>query len=125
MDTSVIYTPDSMAETVTQNGNERIRIAIHVQAEVVPEKEAIQKASHWLLMNAGNLLRADNPELVLGNPLKWRLDVWLSTPALNPPRVGPSDRLGQIYIDASTGDVITSDSLIEELTTAADAIATN
>ena len=125
MATPVIYTTDSKIDTVEQNGNERLRIAIHVQAEVVPEKEAIKKASSWLLMNAGNLLRADNPELILGDPLKWRLDVWLSTPALNPPRVGTSGRIGHVYVDASTGEVLTTDSLIDDLKAAADALVAN
>jgi len=106
MTSSVIYKTNSVTDASEQNDNERLRIAIHVQAEVISEKEAIKKASSWLLMNAGNLLRADNPQLILGEPLKWRLDVWLSTPALNPPREGISGRIGQVCVDASTGEVL-------------------
>lgn len=122
MTSSIIYRTNSAADTSEQNDNERLRIAIHVQAEIISEKEAIKKASSWLLMNVGNLLRADNPELILGEPLMWRLDVWLSTPALSPPRENISGRIGQICVDASTGEVFITDSLINELKAAADAL---
>jgi len=129
MTTPVILTTESSKDAGDSAGNQRLRIAIHVEADVVPEKEAIKKASSWLLMNAGNLLRADSPELILDTPLKWRLDVWLATPALSPsstpPRVGVTGRIGQIYIDATTGEVLVTDSLIEDLKAAADALTTS
>ena len=125
MATPVILSTKSTTNSIEQNGNQRLHIAVHVQAGVVPVKEAAKNASTWLLMNAGNLLRADNPELILDEPLKWRFDVWLSTPALNPPRMGVSGRIGQISVNAETGEVLTTGSLIDELQAAADAFIAN
>ena len=121
----VVLTTESTHNIKEQNGHQRLHIDIHIQADVVPAKEAIQRASTWLMMNAGNLLRADNPELIVSESLQWRLDVWLAVPALNPPRVGLTGRIGQIYVDAETGEVLAEDSLVDKLKAAADAFTAN
>jgi hypothetical protein len=57
-----------------------VQINVFVQAEVIAAEAAHRRANVWLLEHAGNLLRAESPELVLGEPLTWRVDVMLTSP---------------------------------------------
>jgi hypothetical protein len=63
-----------------QPGSERIAVTVHVETEVLSPKLARRHANVWLTMNAGHLLLAKNPELLLGDLLEWRFNVFLSTP---------------------------------------------
>ena len=101
---------------------DRWQVTIHVQAAVIDPEVARRKANVWLLINAGNLLGAVNPELVLGDPLLWRFDVRLSMPQLDRPGFGVRRRIGQIHLDAVTGEVMASPTLVDELRAAADAL---
>lgn len=100
-----------------------LRISVHIQADVLDAEIARRKANVWLLENAGNLLGATTPELVLGERLRWRYDIVLSEPDLTSPGQGKSLRVGQIVLDAVTGEVLEADRLIEELRTYAAARA--
>lgn len=101
----------------------QLRISVHIQADVLDAEIARRKANVWLLENAGNLLGATTPELVLGERLRWRYDIVLSEPDLTSPGQGKSLRVGQIVLDAVTGEVLEADRLIEELRTYAAARA--
>ncbi len=48
---------------------DRLQVSVHIQAEVLSAEAARREANYWLLENVGNLLRADNPELVLRDQL--------------------------------------------------------
>jgi len=61
---------------------------------------AQQKANRFLAMNAGNMLAAGEPELVVGETLRWRVPVLFGTPAK-----GTLGRVGELYIDADTGQI--------------------
>jgi hypothetical protein len=40
------------------------KVAVHIDTEVLHPEVARRKANAWLLLYAGHLLRADNPELI-------------------------------------------------------------
>jgi hypothetical protein len=103
----------------------RLQITVHVQAEVLDPQVARRKANTWLLMNAGNLLGAENPELILDDTLLWRFDVRLTVPRLDRPGTGVVNRIGQIHLDAVTGEVMAADTLVDDLRAAADALIVN
>jgi len=89
---------------------DRLQVSIHIQAEVLTAEAARWEANYWLLENGGNLLRADNPELVLGDRLVWRVDVVLTSPIRG--RIGVVDRT---ELDAITCEVLADETLVEKL----------
>ena len=57
------------AHSQTGNGAEaKLQVNVHVQATVTAPEVATHKANVWLSMNAGHLLMAENPELLLDEP---------------------------------------------------------
>lgn len=94
---------------------QRMQIVVNVHAEVLDPELARRQANVWLLENAGNLLGAENPELVLGDRLLWRYDVIVGTPSLDQPGYGEAHRVGQITLDAVTGEVQDPATLIRRL----------
>ena len=62
---------------------------------------AKQKVNRFLSMNAGNMLAAGEPELVVGPKLLWRVPVLFGTPAK-----GTLGRVGELSVDADTGEVL-------------------
>jgi hypothetical protein len=102
---------------------QHMQILVNIQAEVLDSELARRKANVWLLENAGNLLGAEMPELLLGDRLLWRYDVILGVPNLDQPGTGDVHRVGQIVLDAVTGEVQNADTLVEELQAHAAAVA--
>lgn len=88
----------------------RIQVNVHVQAEIVSPLTARRQANVWLLENVGNLLRAEAPELVVRDRLAWRVDVVLTSPSR-----GTIGRVGQLELDAITGQVLADESVAQEL----------
>lgn len=101
----------------TTKSPSKLQIKVHIDAEVLDPEVARRKANVWLLLYAGNLLRADYPELILDKDLLWRYTVVLTSP-------GGSDagKIGQICVRAATGEVIASESLSRELIANAEAL---
>lgn len=94
-----------------QTGNRtRLKVSVHLDAEVLPAETVRRQANVWLLEHIGNLLRAESPELVLREPLVWRLDIVLTSPTKG--RVG---MIGRLEIDAVTGEVLADETLTQEL----------
>lgn len=80
---------------------------INVQTLVISAETSVRKASFFLAMNVGHLLRADNPKLLLDRDfLQWQLDIMLTSPTGDPPR-----RIGQICLNAQDGMIM----LVNEL----------
>jgi hypothetical protein len=103
--------------------DQRVQIVINIRAEVLDAEVVRRKANVWLLDNVGNLLGASTPELVLGERLLWRYDVVLGIPNLDQPGSGALYKVGQILLDAESGEVENAAELIEELQANASAIA--
>lgn len=120
MDTQYII--PTQAEEASSYSSERIQISVNVHANVIVADKAKKAANVWLLMQAGNLLRADNPELLLADTLLWRFDVSLSVPNLAISGTGEVHRVGKIHVDAHSGKVLSTNTLIDELKANADAL---
>lgn len=116
METMILETPERTADL--SHIMPKMRVAVHIDAEVLDSEVARRKANVWLLTNAGNLLGAKNPELLLQDRLLWRMDVILSSP-----RRGYIGKVGQLCVDARTGEILSADNLIEEYYTNANALA--
>ena len=111
------------AHSQTGNGAEaKLQVNVHVQATVTAPEVATHKANVWLSMNAGHLLMAENPELLLDEPLRWRFDVILSKPRLDRPGQATRHFIGRMLTDAITCEVDESVALIKELIAGADAL---
>ena len=96
--------------------------SVFIQADVIDPATAQHKANVWLTMNAGHLLSAEKPELVLGQPLCWRFAVVSATTLRDLPGTVSRNWIGYMQMEAVTGEVIAPESLIEELTANADAL---
>lgn len=101
----------------TTKSPSKLQIKVHIDAEVLDPEVARRKANVWLLLYAGNLLRADYPELILDKDLLWRYTVVLTSPG-----GGDAGKIGQICVRAATGEVIASESLSRELIANAEAL---
>jgi hypothetical protein len=97
------------------NPRESVQVAVHIHAEVMAPERAQHTANVWLAMNAGHLLSAENPELLLDEPLQWRFDVFLTAPDLVKPGTATRALLSRMFVDASTGAIVEPDALIQEL----------
>jgi hypothetical protein len=100
-----------------------MQVVVNIQAEVLDDEVARRKANAWLLENVGESLGTATPELLLGERLFWRYDVVLALPNEVQPGSGALYRLGQIVLDAMTGEVEDAAALAEELRAHVDAIA--
>lgn len=111
-----IILPGSPAKQTTHT-----QVNIHIQAEVLAAETIRRQANVWLLENAGNLLRAGSPELLLGDPLVWRMMIVLTSPTQ-----GEVGWLGYLEMDAVTGQVlINKESLIQEVLPRAQTLVAN
>ena len=102
---------------------DRMQVNVYIKADVLAPEMALRKANLWLSMNAGHLLVAENPELVLHEPLQWRFDVIYSLPNRQKPGTAQRTYLGRMHMDAISGEVNEQEQLIKELTANADALA--
>ncbi len=94
---------------------------INVRASIISADTACRKASFFLAMNIGHLLRATNPKLLLdNNTLQWQMDVVLTSPLGKTPQ-----NIAKIFLAASDGSVLFANELIESLTTLANANTTD
>jgi hypothetical protein len=94
----------------------RVQIDMHLHVEVLGPEKVRRLANIWLLNNVGNLLGAEDPELVLGERISWRYDVILTSLS-----TGHKGRLGRIHMDARTGEYLSLEESVEELLSNAEA----
>jgi hypothetical protein len=88
----------------------RMSVVVHIATEVIAPEVARRKANGWLLDHVGNLLIAQNPELVAGDSMVWRVTVVLTSPTR-----GHVDRVGTLDLDAMTGQILADETLIAAL----------
>ncbi|MFZ4850500.1 MAG: hypothetical protein ACOYL7_15355 [Caldilinea sp.] len=84
-----------------------------IETEVLDRDVARRRANVWLLETVGNLLGAENAELILSEPLRWRYDVILGLPDLEHPGTGDLFRVGMIEVDATSGEVLNQEELVQ------------
>lgn len=111
----VIATSKHEPPSKQNGGDHHMQVAVHIQADVLAPAVAQRSANVWLLENVGNLLGAENPELVIGEQLVWRCDVVLGVPDITTPGTGDRYDVGRIEVDAVTGDILNPEELAEAL----------
>lgn len=76
-------------------------IVLHVNVRIMSATRARRKANGRLAMEAGDRLLAGEPELIIGEQLRWRVPVhWTS-----PTKGVLVERVYDLMVDAVTGDV--------------------
>jgi hypothetical protein len=101
---------------------DRLQVSIHIHADIIAPEVARRKANVWLLMNAGHLVSAFNPELMIADRLLWRLEVHHGVPDLQNPGHAIVNKIGQMHLDALTGEPVLPDNFLDDLKVAADAL---
>jgi hypothetical protein len=86
---------------------QHVNVFVHIEAQVLAPDVARRKASGWLIDNAGNLLHAEQPQLLLGEKVAWQFQV-----ALTSPRRGTVGYVGLLQMDAVTGEVMLPETTI-------------
>ena len=99
-----------------------LHVSVQVQADVINPAAAMHMVNVWLAMHVGHLLVADAPELLLGEPLRWRFSIVRAAPRREQPGTVTRVWLGYLHIDAVTGEVIDPEPLINQLTEHANAL---
>lgn len=79
-----------------------VEIKIHARLNISPYV-AKQKANVCLALHCGQSFCVDEPILQLGERITWLVPVWLS-----PPREGRQTKVGELLVDAQTGEVLES-----------------
>ena len=121
--TELVVPMSAISHTEPDENSEHMQVIVHIQAQVLGPKVARRRANIWLAMNAGHLLMAENPELVLGESLQWRFDIVLSVPRQDKPGSVTRDAIGRILLDARSGEILNQASLVTELNAHAAALA--
>lgn len=86
-----------------------LRADIHLSVDVhVGAVSAKRQVNALLATHAGNLLLADEPVLVLADRAVWRVPVDLTAPSMG--RLG---RVGEVDVDAQSGELLLDNALIE------------
>jgi hypothetical protein len=78
---------------------------------MLDERTARRRADRWLEDNVGNVVAAKNSSLIhLNNRDIWRFEAFITGPHIDP--MGP---IGQVEVDATTGQVLTTSEMAEEM----------
>lgn len=78
-------------------------VDIHVAATInVTAPVAQQRVNRYLTMEVGNLLYAGNPQFVVTDRLTWRMPILLGAA-----RRGCLGKVGDVSVDAQTGEILT------------------
>jgi hypothetical protein len=106
-------------ESITFPHNADVEIDIRLRAKAnVTAITAQRKVSRLMLDRVSNLLCGNAPTLVAGDRLRWRVPIWLGFPTH-----GLVGRVGEIDVDLETGEILFTDSLLEEIGQRADDLA--
>jgi hypothetical protein len=89
-----------------------VDIHIHVSAPVnITPFVARQKVNAFVLLEISTQLLAEAPELVVGERLCWSVPVVLTSPAR-----GVVGKVGEIQVDATTGEVLADEETVRRMT---------
>jgi hypothetical protein len=94
-----------------------IRIDVTAQVNITPFV-ARQKATGFVVREISSQLRGDPPDLNVGERLYWSVLVVLTSPAR-----GLVGRVGEILVDATTGELLTDADTVERIAENAERLA--
>ena len=79
---------------------------------------ARQKVAHFVIEHISSQLRGDTPGLCVGTRLCWSVPVVLTSPAR-----GPIGKVGEIQVDATTGELLANADDVQRLADDAERLA--
>ena len=98
---------------------ERGRVEINLSFEIkVTAEEAQRKVTRWLRDEVSMLIYGERPTLAMGSRPVWRVPVVIAFPS-----TGPAGNVGEIEVDAETGEMNNSLERKTKIETRADEIA--
>jgi hypothetical protein len=84
------------------NGTDYAKISVHLDVQVFSASRVRRKVNGWLVMDVGDRMLAGDPELIIGEPLYWRVPLhWTS-----PTKGVLEARVADILVDAITGEIV-------------------
>jgi hypothetical protein len=94
-----------------------IRIEVTAQANITPFV-ARQKVTGYVIREISDRMRGEEPELVVGERLCWSVPVVLTSPTR-----GVIGRIGDILVDATTGELLVDKDTVQRMSNDADRLA--
>lgn len=106
---SVILSSSQMSKTSADD--EHAEVIVHIHARIIAPAKARRTVNGWLCLEVGDRLLANEPELLAGERLIWRVPVqWTS-----PTKGVLARNVGQVMVDAVTGEILSNQETIQEL----------
>src|SRR5437016_13846969 len=103
--------------TPPQGATVAIRIELTAQANITPYV-ARQKVTGFVILEISDRMRGDQPELVVGDRLCWSVPVVLTSPTR-----GVVGKVGEILVDATTGELLVEKDPVQRMRDGADRLA--
>ena len=94
-----------------------INISLSAQANITAFV-ARQKVTQFAMREISNQLRGDTPDLLVGDRLCWSVPVVLTSPAK-----GTIGRVGEIRVDAGTGEILADAATVQGIADHAERLA--
>lgn len=104
---------------VTPPPGATVDIHIHVAAPVnITPFVARQRVNAFVITEISTQLTSEPPELVVGERLCWSVPVVLTSPAR-----GVIGKVGEVLVDATTGELVVDEATVQRMTDHADRLA--
>ncbi len=79
-----------------------VEVSVRIHAPLtVTRQVARQKVNRLIALHCGQSFAVDEPELYVGDPVVWRVPVWVTHPER-----GHVANIGDLRVDAQTGEVL-------------------
>jgi hypothetical protein len=103
--------------TPPQGATVSIRIELTAPVNITPFV-ARQKVTGFVILEISDHLRGEQPELVVGDRLCWSVPVVLTSPSR-----GVVGKVGEILVDATTGELLVDKDTVQRMSDDADRLA--
>jgi hypothetical protein len=103
--------------TPPQGANVAIRSELTAQVNITPFV-ARQRVTGFVNREISDRMRGDEPELVVGERLCWSVPVVLTSPTQ-----GVVGKVGEILVDATTGELLVEKDTVQRMSNDADRLA--
>jgi hypothetical protein len=103
--------------TPPRGANVAIRIEVTAQANITPFV-ARQTVTGFVIREISDRLRGEEPQLVVGDRLCWSVPVVLTSPTR-----GDVGKVGEVLVDATTGELLVEKDTVQRLSHDADRLA--
>ena len=101
---------------IPAGGDVEVEIKLHTRLNI-SSYVAKQKVNVCLALRCGQSFSVDEPMLQIGERITWLVPVWLSAP-----QEGRKTKIGDLLVDAQTGEVLDEGARCQELKRIANAL---